>query len=442
MNKFYWPIATTLLAISFLWSFSSPVGHDLTFGDIVDGEILVSGLERTQSWHQVLGWFYGTWIAGPDYPFYRPLTSLLWFLQWKAFGMSRYSDTAMISFVAVHWLSHFAVCMVAVGFLRCLMGGKIAILTMLLWSTSALAVMGMSLPIYALYHWKDSPDMWVSISIICSLWSLLSYMRTGERRFVIWVFIAQFVAIGFKEMSYVLPFMAMALVWFEHKQLEQEKRKVWGVVLGMFGVVIFAYIIRFWMLSGPGFRFGTNGSWLNRFLLNVGGGPFVNSAFLCDFAPIGLALVTVALILLFAQKKLSKPVIGLALSGILGLLVGGMETFYRFIVPIFSVGFLSGTALHSSALSGAFLILTAAWAWKRKDRRILFAWLWVFTAYLPLLTAPVTSHALYLSSIGWALWVGIVASSVIVHVLEKSALGHKISAISNSRTCLKTRANE
>jgi hypothetical protein len=422
MKSYFWPIATLLIAFVFLRSLSFPVGTDLTFEDHIDGEILVSGLERIESWNQVLGWFTGPWVAGPEYPFYRPLTSLLWFIQWQGLGSSRYSQDVMVSFVAVHWLSHFIVCLVAVGFLRHLMGGKVAILSILIWATSSLGVLALPIPIFALRHWKDSPDMWVATSMICALWALLSYLRTGERRYIFLIFVAQVIAIGFKEMSYALPFVAVALVWFEQKQLEQIKRKGWGIVIGMFGVVIVAYIVRFWMLSGPGFRFGTNGAWLNRFVTNVVGGPMANSTLLGDFAPIGLALVIVGLTLFFAQKKHSKLTTGLLLFGILGLLVGGIETYYRFVLPVISVYFWAGTALHYSALSGALLILTVIWAWNRKDRRILFAWLWVFTAYLPLLTAPLNSHALYLCSIGWALWAGIVVASVMDYLMTKFSL--------------------
>jgi len=40
---------------------------------------------------------------------------------------------------------------------------------------------------------------------------------------------------------------------------------------------------------------------------------------------------------------------------------------------------------------------------RRRDRYQLFGYGWLLLAYSPLLTAPITEHALYVMSLGWAI---------------------------------------
>jgi len=417
-ERYFWPLLVLLIIPAFAWGIfcSEPRlnATNLIFNDGIDQQLIVAGLERTHTFADTLKWWTGPWIDGWECAFYRPITSYIWWFQWEIFGASRESQNAMVSFMAVHWLSHFAVCLLAGGFLRRLFGARIAILTVVIWAGCFLNALKLPVPMWALPAWKDSPDFWVAGAIICSLWALLSNIRTGEKRFLLWVFTAQIIGIGFKESVYVLPFMAAVLLWYEsalHK---------WRIVAAMVGLTVAAYVFRFWALQGPGFRFGTNGSWFERFLLYVGGGKPVYLWSQGDLAPLAVGVLIVGIGMIIRGKR--ETGFGVVVFSGIGILVADAVrgeiglTAIRLLQPFLATYWKTGLEMIQTSTIAAITIMSLSWTLKRPDRRMLCAFGWVFAAYLPMLTAPITEHALYLASMGSALWWCI----LLVELLDKA----------------------
>lgn len=409
LSKLKWPLAVLVVLLAWCLGLSIPFtfiggAFDLEMGDYVDQAVLIRGLKEPQTFADTLKWWVGPWLGESAAKFYRPLTSLVWWLEFQVFG-----EATADGFLLVHFASHLLVCFVALGFLRRVIGGKVAGGAVALWASGLLAWPTLPTPLPALGFWKDDPDMWVSASVILSLWALLSFWRTGNGRFWGLAVGAQLVAIAFKEMSYILPFLAALLLWHQWPQLSKGSRtlQVRSVLLS-FGVVGVAFVFRFWALQGFGFRFGSNNSWFYRFAINVLGGRSAGTLFGGgDFAPLGVALLLICAVLLL-RRQLTK---GTALTGAIGaaLVVGAdvhaheaFNTFNRILTvsPWWAAMFYSDLAIA--------LVMVLFW-WQlfaRRDRTQLFGWAWVFLAYLPLTTAPITEHALYIVSLGWAICAG------------------------------------
>lgn len=381
---------------------------DLAMGDFIDQGPIVRGLVETRTLNQTAQWWTGDWVSygpnGDSYQgFYRPLTSLVWWAMTRIFG---FDSGGVLAFQTTLYLTHFVVCLLFAALVRRIAGDRIALFSALIWMLGAVDLLKLPIAFWALRLWKDLPDLWVAACLLLGIHALLWFLKTGHRRFVAGLFAAQIAGIAFKEAAYVLPFLAAALVWF----VGTRKRAGWGVVAGTFGVTLAAYAFRWWALQGPGFRFGTNGSWFERFLLHVGGGRAVNWAWEGDSAALGLAFVGFALLWAWSHNRRHALVaLGLGAFFIMRSDFYAGEfgaTLWRLMTPIYGTFVQSGFVLHIDALGALFIGSSAYSAWLRRDRLMGLAALWTVGAYTPLLTAPITDHGLYLCSAGWAFWWG------------------------------------
>jgi hypothetical protein len=87
----------------------------LRMGDLIDQEAIVNGLLRTQSYGEAMAWWTGPWVgylgSGQENSFYRPLTSLVWYAQYRLWG-----ENGALQFMVMHRLWHLVVCLLAVAF--------------------------------------------------------------------------------------------------------------------------------------------------------------------------------------------------------------------------------------------------------------------------------------------------------------------------------------
>jgi len=389
------------------WSHFSSLS-DVLMNDPVDQNELLQGLHKVHSFGDTLAWWTGSWAAGDGVKFYRPLPSLLWWCELRVFG-----DKGAQGFMTIHFASHLLVCFLAFGFLRRVIGGRPALLAIGLWASGALSFLTLPTPLAALDYWKDDVDLWMSLAVISSLWALLSFWKTGDRRFWALAVFAQIVGISIKEMSYITPILALTLLWHQRLHPQISLRLKAMSIAPFFLLVALASVFRFWALGGMGFRFGTNGSWMMRFVSYcVGGRPLFLPIADHDFGPLGVALTLFSLGLWFWSHR--RPAIVGAVLG-LGCIAGSdwlagewFNTFFRLIslfplwAAMFWVDFLLTTA-----------ILISWWRWARgRDPNQTWGYLWILGAYAPLLTAPVTEHALYLVSLGWGIWLAVALESL------------------------------
>jgi len=354
---------------------------------------IVSELQKTQTIGDTMRWWTGSWAMGENFKYYRPLTSIAWWLQFKAFG-----ENGVIGFLIVLFLSHMAFTLVTWGFLKELAGLKIATATSVIFASSLLyPIFGYAAPVFALTRWIDQPEAWCGIFIIAALWAYLRFIRSDDNKNFGAAIMFFIIAILFKESAYVTPFLAVALLWYEKKLSTQ-----WKSALVFFGVLTIAVVYRTWALQGTGFKFGSNGSWIQRMISEVGLGSFATPLLALQTLPfaIGFALMAVskhkdlkvwlpyafAALACYAVAELRSDFFGDAISQLLN--VWPLRTAFIWIVGV-----------------KFFLWL---WMWhrtiERRERLQAFALIWVLIAYLPLLRAPVTAHGLYFMAPAWALW--------------------------------------
>lgn len=370
-----------------------------TMGAVEEPRI-VAELEKTASWRDAGRWWTGSWAMGEGFKYYRPLTSLAWWLQYRAFG-----PNGLAGFLVVLALSHAAFTLILWGFLRELAGLKIAtVATLVFVSNLMLPLLNLAVGDWALYRWIDQPEPWTCFFIVASLWALLRYARDGGRKWFgvsVTLFI---VAILFKESAYVTPFLAVALLWYERKPA------LWRSVAVLFGILVLALIYRTWALQGGGFRFGSNNSWLPRMLSELGGGALVNQLFASNFLPFAIGCALMAL----AKYKSRKVciVFGVGALGFYLLAERGGEYFGQAVERLMLIWPLRAALVWIHGFQFFAMLWLFARMTARRDRLQIFAYLWVLAAYLPLLRAPITNHGLYFLAPGWALWLACVTPDI------------------------------
>ncbi|HEX9996448.1 MAG TPA: hypothetical protein VGB45_04835 [Abditibacterium sp.] len=391
-------------------SYYSDSSGALRMGDYIDQNYLVTGLEKTTSFQQTLQWWKGPWVGyggdGQEIAFYRPLSSLCWWLQYRAFG-----PNGAGSFMMMHWMYHLAVCLLAVAFFRRVVGYTSAWMGVAIWASGIAAMLSLPSPQPALSWWKDSPDLWIAGSAILTLWSLLSFWRTSKIVFLVSAIFFQIVGIAFKEMAYITPLLAGLVLWFEWKKSPFEiKRHHWVPIAALLLIVVAAYIFRTWALQGPGFRFGTNGSWFFRWVQYVLGGRPANLFVSGQVTPVAIALLGLGFWMMGAKKHRAGFVLGIAGAS---LIIWAdwksgqpLQTVSQFLAFSPAVPFWQMPIVRDSLLS---LVIVGLWVGflKQLDPTQLFGFCWIVLSYVPLMTAPITEHALYLPSMGWGIFLGV-----------------------------------
>jgi hypothetical protein len=420
-----WMVSALLVAACALWGWRSnlltvvdawgtPEQSDILQNDEIDTLLIVQGLRAAPAWKDTLRWWKGAWVMGDQYPYYRPLLSSVWWLEYRAFG-----ERGLAGFLAIHTLLHVAVALMALGFLREVLGLRLATASLVCWALNLPFVVACwPAPYVAMPMWKDDAELWYSLGVIVALWCLLRWLRGGRGTWLAAAFIAFAIGLGFKEAALVTPLLAVLLVAYEANiPTWQDKKihgaKVWGTIAAFFIVAAAFYAFRWWVLSGPGFRFGSNGEWLFRWFAEcVGGAPGAH-LWRGDGLPLAVACVVLASYCSYGVRSwmgaAGWSAGALALLAITEAFYSSErgEIFWRLILFI-SFG---GNVPWSVYLSAMFMYLYSVAAlvlWVRflthPQRGQWFGYGWLFLAYLPMLYQTITPHALYLMSLGWAIW--------------------------------------
>lgn len=270
----------------------------------VDEIAIVQGAQGVDSWTEAMKWWTGPSIAYPQTKFYRPLSSTLYWLEYRAFGAQGFAG-----FMLVHWMSHVLVCVLALVLFRRLVSPNIAVLAVGLWASYAVRALTLSSPAMALYSWVGSVEMWFSTAALAYLLAGHFYLRSGNWRWFAASLPCFVLAVAVKEMAYMLPLLFLLLAWYE-RQLGLW-RQWWPLVL----LVLCGLAWRFYVLGGAGQTFGSNGSWLIRWVQFNLGGRVASLAMQGNLFGPGAASFLAALFLALAGKRRLAALLAVAGTG-------------------------------------------------------------------------------------------------------------------------------
>lgn len=350
---------------------------------------LMSGIEPTKTFRQTLRWWTGPWCY-ELVPYYRPMTSLFFWLEYQAFG-----PNGLRGFTLVHLLSHLAVVLLAARFLAALLDWRRAAIAMVIYTLGLTNLFALGSVQGALPIWKDSCDIWCSICYLSSLSLLLAHYRRGGNGYLAGSVLCFVLALTFKEMAYTLPFAACLVAWHERRLTRSE----WGKLALFFGAAALMLAYRFWALEGAGYRQGTNGAWLPRTAITLGG-PFGLLLVHGDFLPLSLICAALGIWFVRARRE-PRPAAALFLTAAILWMLNAW--YFQLSVTDLAFRLMLPDPWYNAVYVGAFVFLL--WRFlKNRDRGQIFGYGWVVVTQIPLMAMPVGDHGYYLISLGWAVW--------------------------------------
>lgn len=227
-------------------------------GDI-DTVLIREGLFSAPRFVDTLQWWVGTWVG--QVPFYRPLTSYVFWLEWRAFGdlehlytiptfLAHLAATAALAVLAYRlaltWaLPHPQVMAIAAG-----------------WAFAGFGMDYRSTVVErVVLYWKNQPD---TLAALCTFLAVQAYLHARNRRdasplqAVCWYL----AACCFKEIAVPLP-LACAILEAD-RRLGDVPRGRHTRVLSMMAAAVLFFALRWVAIGGLGYRYGSNDAWLFR----------------------------------------------------------------------------------------------------------------------------------------------------------------------------------
>ncbi|RYF39651.1 MAG: hypothetical protein EOO38_22985 [Cytophagaceae bacterium] len=309
-------------------------------------------------------------------------------------------------FLLVHLFWHLAFTLALWKLISQWWSNKGALLCIWLWCVGAPASLNTyATPFGALNMWKDDPEMTVALCVLGAMMATRAFVLTSRKRWAFLALVAFAFSLSLKESGYVTPFFVAFTLWRFGATKPQ-----WRLVPLFLVTAIVAFGYRTWALQGLGGYHGTNGSWWMRAVNELGGGTISASA----WSGASMTVSVAALILgvsdwLRDRRKNSLFWIGLCVvawawsesnSSERG---GSLLQLFDFEMknPVYNV-------------LPSFLLVFIVWQLflTRRPRVMLWGYIWVLLAYIPLLKQAVTAHGFYFVSVGWALWLAGALASI------------------------------
>lgn len=364
----------------------------------LDSGLIHSGVLRAPHFFDTYRWFVGPWAG--VVPFYRPLSSLVFWADWKLWGNADwlyYFPMLAGHGVVCVLLSLFSVRLAA----RYGIATEGGVFLLTAWCFLGLGdVARLSIVQDTLANWKNQPDVFAAAF---GLGSLLFYLRVQEgcRRAFTGCVACYLLACGFKEIAIPLPAL-YCLLEFGRPPRPERRRQLFTI----FGAAAGFLVVRTLALRGVGFRDGSNHAWVGRTLLDLLG-PFrmlVGGRWL--ECALGLAAF-LGLILVYYRPprtqggRLALAAACLVVADILGT-ISIAKVGWGISLP---AGLLAVTDPEVMWLAGHVVIfLASAYALARRAPVLLyFALGWTVLLLAPLAAAPGTLHRGYLPGAGYAM---------------------------------------
>lgn len=383
--------------------------------DDLDTSLIHHGLLQTPHFVDTLRWWVGAWVG--EVPFYRPLTSFVFWLEWRLFGdreglyiLPTFAAHALATVLAaalayrlaerwkIPWPALAAI-LTSAGFTGLLRDYRLDI---------AVSVAGL---------WKNQPD---AFAASCCFLSLAAYLRaqTTDTWRVGQAAAWYLAACCFKEIAIPLPAICVALELLGPREGGWRRPVARTVTVAGCGLLFLA--VRQWALGGTGYVYGSNDSWWQRSLLELLG-PFSAAVPNGNWAgcTVALYLCIVSVWWWRLQPRKSRSVIWFASAAFL-LTVTGWVVLNLFFYRLENAEHWSaenwGTRLGiallmgqdptyaSSAISTLFVFAATAALWKPLGGKVWFFPWWTLVFLAPLALSPGPIHRYYLPQMGYILF--------------------------------------
>ncbi|HTE20069.1 MAG TPA: hypothetical protein VK689_17020, partial [Armatimonadota bacterium] len=397
----------------------------------LDTSLIHAGLRQAPRFADTLRWWTGPWVM-PGIPFYRPLTSILFWLEWKAFGdrewlygyptLAAHAAAALLFTLLAYRLAN------RLEFRLPQSVGLAAAWTYLGFASpvsSREGVVNISLV------WKNQPDLFAAA---CCFAALICYLRAQEGKQGALAAAGGWYLAGccFKEIAVPLPLVCMALEVpaFRSDELRNAIRRCAIILALCAGFLLWRYLA----IRGIGYVYGSNDGWLQRTLLELLGpfgvslmGGWVGNALGVWIYGLGWiawrvrggnlasnAVQAPRRMLLFIT---CLTLIGLAGCSVLGMTVShsaGLLEWHELASPFsWAVGLwgcLDPVVVMMTANTLAFL-LSVAILWQRARAVLWLALAWSLAFLAPLIASPGPSHRYYLTQCGYLLLYALAAGA-------------------------------
>lgn len=393
-------------------------------GDIDTG-LIMEGLRNAPNPEDTLRWWTGPWVG--IVPFYRPLTSYLFWIEWKAFG--EYEPAYLYPTVALHLIA----IMLFAGFARAL-----ARRYRHPWAIAAGALAGAAfsglpgtprrgIASAAYLAWKNQPDIAAAIFVFGALSLYLLCLR-GRRGALPGAMFLYLIACGFKEIAVPLP----AICLFLEPDLRIWRGDGWKRVVAMGATGVFFLVVRYLALRGLGYTYGSNEAAATRTLSTILGpfGSLVLGNWLITVVVVGSAA---AFLLAWKWHRARATTHRAGVGSKWGSRLGWAALIVGWLAVLGTLGFvdvvresgrplpelltLDGWAsglLHliiTARINDAHLMVIAlgllALLYRQAPHLLRLGFAWVVILMLPLTLSPGPVHRLYLPEGGYSLLTGL-----------------------------------
>ncbi len=280
-------------------------GNDMVF--------IIDELENPDSW--ILDWLTGPWVGKEMFVYYRPITSLAWWLEYYAFGENQaaWQCVSLLLYLGGVTFLFLLICRIFGAGLPAFLGTAVWAFRektdlIIQWTPAQTDLLAGFFALSALYFWDK-------------------FLIERKQSLLAGALILAILALGSKEVALVLPLVGAALSVFRRKEK-------WGLyALGCVSLLVLFFVLRTYLLGGigfvPGDKVGTNAGGIDT-------GNAIRNVFQFLLPSwIGFTFVSLAgLVILitgcfvYVYRKLSVilllliVVVGLGLST---LLIGGFE---------------------------------------------------------------------------------------------------------------------
>jgi hypothetical protein len=239
----------------------------------VDTHLIHGGFLLAPTWKDTLRWWTGTWVG--QVPFYRPLTSYVFYTQWRLWG--DYEFRYLLVAVLLHLI---AVAAYAAASLALLRHFRLPVPAFGALAAGMIFLLGLGIipdqpsVVSAVFSaWKNQPD---SLTLLFFSLTLIAYLR--QREGASGRFQTALPTLGYllicltKEAGALLPLLLPILEWDALRAGGEERRRAIRRMMPLF-LVLFLYLpYRAWCLqTAVGFQYGSNGSWPERFVIHLAG---------------------------------------------------------------------------------------------------------------------------------------------------------------------------
>ncbi len=393
-------------------------GYDLDTGLIIDG------LKSVRSWGGTLAWWIGTWAG--QVPFYRPLTSYVFWAEWHMFGEDErwYSIPTLAAHLAATLAFTFLIYRLvtrrdarssAAACLGAVVGGLLFTGLLLPGERGGVARVA--------EMWKNQPDALAACFAFLSLaWYRMAV--DGDRRRAPVAVAFYLIGCGFKESIVPLPllFPLLELDRNDGNWAQRMRGHALSRLLPVFIALVLFLVVRTMALRSVGYLYGSNGSWLFRTAAHLlgphsslldSGWPPNAAALWCG----AVALVTWRWPPLRRWWAVGALLIsGTALIGLAGGLTNGT---LRPSEALTATGWLTGILILFQGVGPGVMavamlhLAAAAVVFRRSPCLAVFCLAWVGLFLAPIALSPSPSHRYYLPDAGHSLLIALGAAGAI-----------------------------